>query len=145
MAKRFRSVDRDQQFLLPVDMRDWLPQEHLVWLVLDVVAELDLTVLRSRYALGGVGRQAYDPAMLLALLVYGYCQGIRSSRAIERACHTDVAFRVVCAQDPPDHTRIARFRQQHLDLFEDLFTQVLIVCARAGFVRLGSCGSVSSR
>ena len=94
-------------------------------------------MLRSRYALGGVGRQAYDPAMLLALLIYGYCQGIRSSRAIERACHTDVAFRVVCAQDPPDHTRIARFRQQHLDLFEDLFTQVLIVCAQAGFVRLG--------
>lgn len=137
MAKRFRVVDRDQQFLLPVDMRDWLPQEHLVWLVLDVVEELDLRVLRSRYALGGVGRQAYDPVMLLTLLIYGYCQGIRSSRAIERACHTDVAFRVICAQDPPDHTRIARFRQQHLDLFEDLFTQVLIACARAGFVRVG--------
>ncbi len=137
MAKRFRVVDRDQQFLLPVSMRDWLPQGHLVWLVLDVVAELDLSVLRSRYVLGGVGRQAYDPGMLLALLIYGYCQGVRSSRAIERACHTDVAFRVVCAQDPPDHTRIARFRQQHLDVFEDLFTQVLIVCARAGFVRLG--------
>lgn len=137
MAKRFRPVDRDQQFLLPVDMRDWLPDEHQVWLVLDVVEELDLSVLRSRYRLGGVGRQAYDPAMLLALLVYGYCQGVRSSRAIERACRTDVAFRVICAQDPPDHTRIARFRQAHLDVFEDLFTQVLIVCARAGFVRLG--------
>src|SRR5690242_4619160 len=108
MAKGFRPVVRDQQFLLPVDMREWLPDEHLVWLVLDVVAELDLSVLRSRYALGGVGRQAYDPGMLLALLVYGYCLGVRSSRAIERACHTDVAFRVVCAQDPPDHTRIAR-------------------------------------
>jgi transposase len=137
MAKWFRPVDRDQQFLLPVDMRDWLADEHLVWLVLDVVGQLDLTVLRSRYVLGGVGRQAYDPAMLLALLVYGYCQGVRSSRAIERACHTDVAFRVVCAQDVPDHTRIARFRQAHLDLVEDLFAQVLIVCAKAGFVRLG--------
>ncbi|UWZ56418.1 transposase [Dactylosporangium aurantiacum] len=137
MAKQFRPVDRDQQFLLPVDMRDWLPDEHQVWLVLDVVEQLDLTVLRSRYRLGGVGRQAYDPVMLLALLVYGYCQGVRSSRAIERACHTDVAFRVLCGQDPPDHTRIARFRQAHLDLFEDLFTQVLIVCAKAGFVRLG--------
>jgi transposase len=137
MAKRFRAVDRDQQFLLPVDMRDWLPDEHQVWLVLDVVEHLDLSVLRSRYRLGGVGRQAYDPVMMLTLLVFGYCQGVRSSRAIERACHTDVAFRVVCAQDPPDHTRIARFRQAHLDLFEDLFTQVLLVCARAGFVRLG--------
>jgi transposase len=137
MAKRFRPVDRDQQFLLPVDMRQWLPDEHQVWLVLEVVEQLDLSVLRSRYRLGGVGRQAYDPAMLLALLIYGYCQGVRSSRAIERACHTDVAFRIVCAQDVPDHTRIARFRRSHLDLIEDLFTQVLIVCARAGFVHLG--------
>ncbi|HEV8172216.1 MAG TPA: transposase [Actinoplanes sp.] len=137
MAKRFRPVDRDQRFLLPVDMRDWLPEDHQVWLVLDVVGQLDLTVLRARYALGGVGRQAYDPAMMLALLIYGYVTGVRSSRAIERACHTDVAFRVICAQNPPDHTRIARFRQAHLGLFEQLFTQVLIVCARAGFVRLG--------
>ena len=104
--------------LLPVDMRDWLPDDHQVWLILDVVEQLDLSVLRARYALGGVGRRAYDPAMLLALLVYGYCQGVRSSRAIERACHTDVAFRVICAQDPPDHTRIARFRQAHLDVFD---------------------------
>jgi transposase len=137
MAKRFRPVDRDQQFLLPVDMRDWLPDGHQVWLVLDVVEQLDLSGLRRRYALGGAGRQAYDPGMLLALLVYGYAIGVRSSRAIERACHTDIAFRVICAQDVPDHTRIARFRQAHLDLFEDLFTQVLLVCARAGFVRLG--------
>jgi transposase len=137
MARGFRPVDRDQRFLLPVDMAEWLPAEHQVWLVLDVVERLDLSGLTGRHPSGGPGRRAYDPAMMLALLVYGYSQGVRSSRAIERACHTDVAFRIICAQDPPDHTQIARFRQRHLDAFTELFTQVLMVCARAGFVRLG--------
>jgi transposase len=137
VAKGFRPVDREQRFLLPVDMTEWLPAEHQVWLVLDVVDQLDLSVLTGRHPRGGPGRRAYDPAMMLALLVYGYATGVRSSRAIERACHTDVAFRVVCAQDPPDHIQIARFRQRHLDAFEDLFAQVLMVCARAGYVRLG--------
>jgi transposase len=137
VAKGFRRVDRGQQFLLPVDLAEWLPADHLVWLVIDVVDQLDLSRLTARYALGGAGRRAFDPSMMVALLVYGYCQGVRSSRAIERACHSDAAFRIVCALDPPDHTQIARFRQQHLDVFEDLFTQVLIVCAKAGYVRLG--------
>lgn len=137
MAKRFRPVDRDQRFLLPVDMVDWLPADHQVWLVLDVVGQLDLRALTGRYALGGAGRRAFDPAMMLALLIYGYATGVRSSRAIERACHTDVAFRVICAQDGPDHTQIARFRQRHLAVFTDLFAQVLAVCAKAGYVRLG--------
>jgi transposase len=137
VAKGFRPVDRDQQFLLPVDLAEWVPADHLVWLVLDVVGQLDLSSLTGRYALGGVGRRAYDPTMMLALLIYGYCQGVRSSRAIERACQTDAAFRIVCALDVPDHTQIARFRQRNLDVFTDLFTQVLIACAKAGFVRLG--------
>ena len=105
MARGFRPVDRAQQFLLPVDLADWLPADHQVWLVLDVVEQLDLRALTGRYVLGGVGRRAYDPAMMLALLVYGYANGVRSSRAIERACHTDVAFRIVCALDPPDHPK----------------------------------------
>ena len=104
MAKGFRPVDRDQQFLLPVDMREWLPAEHSVWVVLEIVEHLDLSRLRARYALGGVGRCAYDPRMLLALLVYAYADGIRSSRRIERLCRTDVAMRVICASDVPDHT-----------------------------------------
>jgi transposase len=137
VAKGFRPVDRGQQFLLPVDLSEWLPADHLVWLVIDVVDQLDLSRLTGRYALGGVGRRAFDPKMMLALLIYGYCQGVRSSRAIERACQTDAAFRIVCALDPPDHSQIARFRQRNLDVFAELFTQVLVVCARAGFVRLG--------
>jgi transposase len=137
VASRYRPVDRDQVFLLPPDMREWLPAEHPVWLVLQVVGELDLSRLHARRRLGGVGRAGYDPAMLTALLLYAYCVGQRSSRQIERLCQVDVAFRVVCAQDAPDHTVIARFRQQHDQDLAELFTQVLLVCARAGLGRLG--------
>jgi transposase len=138
VAKGFRPVDRDQQFLLPVSMRDWLPEGHLAWFVLDMVAELDLDGFRARHRLGGAGREAYDPGMLLALLIYGYAVGERSSRQIERLCTVDVAFRVICGQDTPDHTTIARFRRAHVDLFERVFAQVLALCARAGMGRLGT-------
>jgi transposase len=137
VAKGYRPVDRDQVFLLPPDMREWLPPEHVVWLVLQVVGELDLTELHARRRLGGVGRAGYDPAMLTGLLLYGYCVGERSSRQIERLCQVDVAFRVVCAQDVPDHTVIARFRQGYEQELAGLFSQVLMVCARAGLGRLG--------
>ncbi|WP_233573686.1 transposase [Amycolatopsis panacis] len=119
-------------------MRDWLPEGHLVWFVLDMVAQLDLDTFRARHRLGGAGREAYDPGMLLALLIYGYAVGERSSRQIERLCSVDVAFRVICAQDTPDHTTIARFRTAHADLFEQVFAQVLGLCARAGMGRLGT-------
>ena len=138
VAKGFRPVDRDQQFLLPVSMRDWLPEGHLVWFVLDTVEQLDLGAFRARHRLGGAGREAYDPQMLLALLVYGYAVGQRSSRQVERLCGVDVAFRVLCGQDPPDHTTIARFRKTHVDLFERVFAQVLALCGRAGMGRLGT-------
>jgi len=138
MAKGFRAVERDQQFLMPVDMGEWLPEDHVVWLVLEVVEHLDLSSLEARYSLGGVGRQAYDPRMLLALLIYAYSDGVRSSRRIERLCRTDVAMRVICGLQTPDHTVIARFRQRHQDSVRELFTQVLGVCAKAGLGRLGT-------
>ncbi|WP_030470291.1 transposase [Lentzea aerocolonigenes] len=138
MAKGFRPVDRDQQFLMPPDMREWLPADHLVWFVLDVVERLDLTAFRARHRLGGVGHEAYDPAMLLALLIYAYAVGERSSRRIQPLCGTDVAFRVICAQDVPDHTTIARFRQAHVEAFDEVFAQVLRLCARAGMGRLST-------
>ncbi len=112
----------------------------MVWFVLDAVAALSGTSrqkLRSSYRLGGAGRQAYDPEMLLALLIYAYAGGVRSSRKIERLCTTDVAFRVICALDGPDHTTIARFRAERLGLVEELFGEVLRLCARAGLGRLG--------
>jgi transposase len=87
---------------------------------------------------GGVGAAGYDPRMLLGLLIYAYCHGVRSSRQVERLCHTDIAFRVLCAQDVPDHATLARFRAQHKGAFADLFSQVLMIAGRAGLARFGT-------
>ncbi|MBG0831101.1 transposase [Planomonospora sp. ID67723] len=138
MARGFRRVDRDQQFLLPVDMREWLPDDHVVWVLLEVVEHLDVAALEARYAQSGPGRRAYDPRMLLSLLIYAYSAGVRSSRQIERLCRTDVAMRVICGLQVPDHTVIARFRQRHQHFVQELFTQVLLICAKAGLGRLGA-------
>jgi transposase len=123
---------------MPPDMCEWLPAEHLVWFVLDMVEQLDTQVFHRRHPRAGPGRRAYDPDMLLGLLLYAYAVGERSSRRIETLCATDVAFRVVCAQDAPDHSTIARFRAAHEDAFAGLFTQVLLLCARAGMGRVGT-------
>lgn len=138
MAKSYRPVLRDQPMLLPIDMRDWLPPDHLVWFVLETVEALDTTGLERTRRRGGAGAAGYDPRMLFALLVYAYCQGVRSSRQIERMCITDVAFRVLCAQDGPDHATIARFRADAQEAFSDLFAQVLMIAARAGLGRFGT-------
>jgi transposase len=138
VAKSYRPVRRDQPFLLPPDMREWLPADHVVWFLLETVDALDTNAFHVGRRLGGVGTAGYDPDMLLALLIYAYCLGVRSSRQIERRCLTDVAFRVLCAQDVPDHATIARFRAEHEDTFAVLFTQVLLVAAEAGLARLGT-------
>lgn len=137
MAREYRPVIRDQEFLLPPNMADWLPEDHLVWFVLDVVDQLDTKAFHAGRRTGGVGRQGYDPDMLLGLLVYAYAVGERSSRRIERLCIDHVAFRVLCGQDGPDHTTIARFRAEHEDAFAGLFAQVLRLCATAGMVKVG--------
>lgn len=138
MARGYRLVERDQQFLLPPNMADWLADDHLVWFVLDVVEQLDTSAFHARRRTGGVGRAGYDPDMLLALLIYSYACGQRSSRRIERLCADHVAYRVLCAQDRPDHTTIARFRADHDAAFIDVFTQVLRLCSQAGMVRVES-------
>ena len=137
MAFDYVAVDRDQQFLLPPSLKDWLAEDHLVWFVLDVVARVDTSGLHARHRRDGVGRRAYDPDMLLALLVYAYCTGQRSSRQIERLCEVDVAYRVICANLGPDHTTIARFRQDHQAEAVQLFTDVLMLCAQCGLVSVG--------
>ena len=137
MAKSYRPVVRDQEFLLPPNMADWLPADHLVWFVIEVVERLDTRAFHRSSKLGGVGREGYDPDMLLGLLIYAYAVGERSSRRIERLCVDHVAFRVLCGQDAPDHTRIARFRQAHQDAFAELFAQVLRLAAQAGMARVG--------
>lgn len=102
MVYNFVAADREQLLLMPPSVADWLPEDHLAWFVLDVVAELDLTGFLSGYRVDGRGGAAYDPAMMLALLIYAYCTGERSSRRIERRLVEDVAFRVVAANQQPD-------------------------------------------
>jgi transposase len=138
VAKSYRLVQRDQPFLLPPDMREWLPADHLVWFLVETVEALDTSAFHAQRRVGGVGAAGYDPDMLLGLLIYAYCQGVRSSRQIERRCLTDVAFRVLCAQDQPDHATIARFRAEYQDDFAALFTQVLQVAGVAGLARFGT-------
>ena len=109
---------------MPPSLAEWLPAEHLAWFVLDVVGEFDLGAFAAAYRADGRGGAAYDPSMMVALLVYAYCVGERSSRAIERRCSEDVAFRVIAANRVPDHATVARFRATHQDAFADLFGQV---------------------
>jgi transposase len=137
MAYNFRACDRDQAFLLPPDVREWLPRDHLAWFVLDVVDQLDLGPFLKAYRADGHGRAAYAPRMLLAVLLYGYCTGVRSSRQIERRCHEDVAFRVLSGNSTPDHVTIARFRVRHEQALAGLLVQSLQLCAAAGMVRVG--------
>src|SRR3954469_6240123 len=138
VARTYRLVDREQEFLLPPSMIDWLDEDHLVWFVIEAVTRLDTTAFHRLAKLGGVGRQGYDPDMVLTLFVYAMAHGVSSSRQIERLCHTDVAFRVVCAQDVPDHTVLARFRQNHQDALTGLLTESLVLAAELGMVSLGT-------
>src|SRR5512132_1826751 len=132
MAYNFLACDRGQAFLLPPDIRDWLPSNHLAWFVLDVVEQLDLGPFLAAYRADGHGRAAYEPRMLLGVLLYAYCTGIRSSRQIERRCHEDIAFRVLAANTTPDHVTIAPFRVRHDQALPGLLVQSLRLCAAAG-------------
>jgi transposase len=137
MAQNFVGCDRDQSFLLPPDVRDWLPEGHLAWFVLDAVAGMNLGEFYGAYRADGVGRRAYDPVMLVALLLYGYARGVRSARAIERACVEDVAFKMIAMMETPDHATIARFVARHEAGLAGVFGQVLRLCDEAGLVRPG--------
>jgi transposase len=136
MAQNFMACDREQELLLPPSLRDWLPENHLAWFVLDAVEAMDLRAFFAGYREDGWGRAAHDPAMMVALLLYAYATGDRSSRRIERRCHDDVAVRVITANQAPDHTTIARFRQRHERPLGELFGDVLELCAEAGLVQI---------
>ena len=131
------SGERDQPFLLPPDLRDWLPADHLVWFVIDVVDQIDLSAFRRAYRADGHGRAAYDPRLMVAVLLYAYCTGLRSSRVIERRCIEDVTFRILAGGLCPDHVTIARFRARHAEALAGVFVDSLRLCAEAGLVRLG--------
>src|SRR5436190_723540 len=138
MPQNFLYPERDQPLLLPVGMREWLPEDDLVFVVLDAVATLDLGEFRRRYRADGHGRAAFDPEMMVALLLYGYCQGERSSRVIEKRCVRDVGYRVITGGLRPDHATIARFRARHEKALGELFSQVLRLLAAEGMVCLGT-------
>src|SRR5215469_9336443 len=119
-------------------MREWLPDDHPVWLVIRVVEQhLDTSAFHAGRRTGGAGAAGYDPDMLVTVLVWAYAHGETSSRRMEELCRTDVAFRVICAGNLPDHTTIARFRQGFPAAAAGFFGEVLVLCARLGMGRLG--------
>ena len=137
--KTFRPWNPEQTLLLPPSPVEWLPANRLVFFLLDLAAELDLSVIYAVYAARDPrGVKAYEPRMMVVLLLYAYCVGIPSSRRIERACWEDAAFRVLTGNQQPDHSRISDFRLVHLDALAGLFVQVLRLCQKAGLVSLGN-------
>src|SRR5439155_26128123 len=108
MAYNFLPAERDQLYVMPPSVSDWLPKDHLAWFVLDVVEALDLSVFYARYRVDGLGRAAYEPSVMVSVLLYADCVGERSSRRIEGRCSEDIAFRVLSANQVPDHATIAR-------------------------------------
>jgi transposase len=138
MSKRFRNCDLDQAYLLSPSLQDWLPEGHLARFVADLVETLDLSAIYAKYEEGdGRGLAAYDPRMMVRLLIYAYCRGVPGSRRIERATYEDVGFRYLAADQHPDHDTIADFRKEHLANLSQLFVQVLKLCQQAGLVKLG--------
>ncbi len=136
--KSFKPYDPDQLFLLPPALRDWLPEEHLALFISDVVDELDLSPIFSQYEQGEErGQPPYHPAMMTKLLVYGYATGKVSSRKIEKATYEEIPYRVLAANQHPDHDSIAEFRKRHLKALGSLFLEVLQLCQRSGLVKLG--------
>ena len=137
MSKSYQPWTQDQAYLLPPSLRDWLPEDHLAWFILEVVSQLDLSAIEDAIqSKDSRGQRPYHPSMMVALLVYAYCTWVYSSRRIERACHEDVAFRVITGNAQPFFTTINEFRRMHREHFGALFVEVLKLCRRAGLVKL---------
>jgi transposase len=137
VPQNFVECGREQAFLMPPSLREWPPEDHLGWFVIDAVEEMDLAGFYAGYRADGRGAAAYEPSMMVALLLYAYATGQRSARGIERRCRRDVACRVVTANRVPDHATVARFVVRHEAALGGLFGSVLGLCARAGLVSAG--------
>jgi transposase len=137
MGQNFIGCDREQAFLLPPSLREWLPEDHLAWFVIEAVEEMELDEFYAEYREDGHGRAAYEPSMMVALVLYAYATKQRSSRAIERHCRQDIGYRVISANRVPDHATIARFLARHEAALAELFGSVLALCASAGLVSTG--------
>jgi transposase len=137
MSKVFRPYAPEQSELLPPSPREWLPEGHVAYFILDTVAQLDLRALLARYERELRGYPPHHPRMMVGLLLYAYCVGVASSRRIEKKTYEDIAFRVIAAGQHPDHSTVSEFRRQHLEVLAGLFAQVLALCQKAGLVKLG--------
>ena len=135
MSAHFKAVDRETLYLFPPSVEDWLPEQHLARFVVDVVSQLDLHKLKMPYT--GVGSEAFNPEMLLALLFYGYATGVFSSRKLEQATHDSIAFRYIAANTHPDHDTLATFRKRFLPELQPLFVQILLLAKALGFLKMG--------
>ena len=135
MAHNFIESDRAQGFLLPPDVRDWLAADHLAWFVIDAVARMDLSGFYAAYRADGHGRAAYEPSMMVTLVLHAFATRVRSSRAIESHCRQDVAYWVITGNVVPDHATIARFVVRHEQALADLFGEVLRLCGEAGLAK----------
>jgi len=137
MSKTYRRYDPEQEFLLPLNIRDWLPEGHLAFFVKDCVDQLDLSAIFEYYERSERGNPPYHPGMMTKALLYAYCVGMPSSRKIGKAMHEDVAFRVLGAGNFPDFRTVSEFRRIHLEALKGLFVQVLGMCKEVGLVKLG--------
>jgi len=137
MAYNFKMVDRETDYLLPPSMRDWLPEEHLAWFIIEAMEAMDISGFYRGYNVDGCGQSAYDPKAMVGLFLYSYCIGERSSRVIENCCKVDVAFRVLMGNMQPDHATICRFRAEHAEALRRLFIEVLRLCREGGLVKAG--------
>jgi transposase len=137
MAKGYRPYLPEQDLLLPPSLRDWLPENHLVYFVSDVVDQLDLSKIHATYGEERRGQPPYDPCLMTKLLVYGYCIGVFSSRRIQKRLREDIPFKVLAAGNEPDFRTISDFRKNHLEALQGLFEQVLEMALEAGAMKLG--------
>ena len=137
MASFFRSPRREQSFLLPPSMKEWLPNGDFTWFLLDAVSVMDLSIFRRGYSKDGRGQPAYEPDMMVSILLYAYAHGERSSRKIERLCERDIAFRIIAGNLKPDHTSFAGFRKRFENEIKTLFLKVLLLCKEAGLTKAG--------
>jgi transposase len=138
MSKTYREWSPNQSYMFPPSPQDWLPESDLVYFILDTVASLDLTPIYAHYERELRGQPPFHPRMMVALLLYCYATGTRSSRKIMRRCHTDVACRIIVGEDIPDFRTISDFRKIHLERLEALFVEVLKLCALAGLTKVGT-------
>lgn len=137
MSKRYRKWSPDQVWLFPPSPQDWLPENHLVYFLMDVTGQIDLSPIFAHYEKTPQGQPPYHPRMMLTLLLYAYCTGVYSSRKIMARCQSDAAFRVIVGNDIPDFRTISDFRRIHLPVMNMLFVEVLRLCAEAGLMKVG--------